>query len=145
MPSRTVYRIEPGEAGHWVVLDEANQPLFVGQDFRTPREAAAAVRDLAASKGVKAMSAVGERGQPRQVLVEGDLRDIAPVLVRITLTVSPEMDDLIDNLADELRTSKGDAILTGIRLLKLAADARREGKRLAIIDDETETEQDVVF
>lgn len=58
----------------------------------------------------------------------------------ITITVSPEIDALIDNMAEELGVPKGGAIGKGIGLLKIALDARREGKKLMVVDDEFEEE-----
>jgi len=63
--------------------------------------------------------------------------------VKVTLEMSPQLDADLDNLAEELGVTKGGAVLKGIGLLKIALEAKREGKRVAIIDDRDDSEQEI--
>lgn len=47
-------------------------------------------------------------------------------------------------LANELDGDRGLALMKGLILLRIALDAKREGKRLAVIDDRAGIEEDVV-
>jgi hypothetical protein len=59
------------------------------------------------------------------------------------LNIWPELNDLIDNLADEIGVTKGEAIVKAISLLRIAVEAEREGKTLVLVDDATGEEVEI--
>ncbi len=59
------------------------------------------------------------------------------------LTVSPETNEEIERLAREIRGSKEDVFATALALLKLAVNARNEGKRVAIVDRENHIDTEI--
>jgi len=63
--------------------------------------------------------------------------------VELTLTIWPELDDMLDNMADELRVTKGEAIVKALGLLRIALDAKRDGRKLVVVDDRTGAEEEV--
>lgn len=71
----------------------------------------------------------------------------APVAtpMRIIVDVSPDLDAIIDNMADELDESKSTTILRALALLKTALEAKRKGERLVIVNDAENVERDLVF
>lgn len=65
--------------------------------------------------------------------------------VNVTLEMSPQLNDALDNMAEELGVPKGEAVLKAFSLLKIALEARQEGKRLTIVDDRDDSEQDITL
>jgi hypothetical protein len=63
--------------------------------------------------------------------------------VELTLTIWPELDDMLDNMADELGVTKGEAIVKALGLLRIALDAKRDGRKLVVVDDRTGEEEEV--
>ncbi len=144
MPSSSVFQIVPGEGGHWTVKDRWNQHVFPGKDFRTPNEAQGALAELAKSRGIGWDVVYNTEGRPEMVIMGGERRAESshPVVV-LRLTISPELDAILDNMAEEVHGSKGDAILKALALFKIALDAKKEGKRIGILDDELNVEQEI--
>ena len=62
--------------------------------------------------------------------------------VSLTLDLSPEVNALLDNLANQIHGTKGDVLRKAVGLFKLSMDARRKGLRVGTIgpDQELETE-----
>jgi len=54
--------------------------------------------------------------------------------VRLSLDVSPELNHLLEELADQTGTTKSDVLRKAIALMDVAVDAKREGKRVYISD-----------
>ncbi|CAN5901312.1 hypothetical protein BH23PLA1_BH23PLA1_23590 [soil metagenome] len=54
--------------------------------------------------------------------------------VLLTLNLTLEVDEMMEELADRIGGSKGDVFRKAIGLLKLASDARAEGKRVGIVE-----------
>jgi hypothetical protein len=54
--------------------------------------------------------------------------------VRLSLDVSTELNNLLQELADETGTTKSDVLRKAIALMDVAVDAKREGKRVFISD-----------
>ena len=63
----------------------------------------------------------------------------------LRLSITPELDALIDNMADDLGLTKGDTILEALGLLKIALDARQEGKRIGILDENFDVDQEITL
>jgi len=54
--------------------------------------------------------------------------------VRLTLDVSPDTNEIIEELADAIGGTKSEVLRRAIALMKFVADARSEGKRFGIAD-----------
>ena len=65
--------------------------------------------------------------------------------VVLRLSITAELDAILDNMADDLGLSKGDTILKALGLLKIAVDARQEGKRIGILDENLDVEQEITL
>ena len=77
----------------------------------------------------------------RELVQGGPSDEVHPVTLPIR--VSPELLDILHGLAADYRISTEGAVLLAIGLLKIARDARREGKRLAIVDADGEIDQEI--
>jgi len=120
--------------------------MFAEREFRTPYEAFTAVQGWAEANGMSAEITSGQGTSNQQVeLKKRSRREPRWLPVTLTLSISPELDDLLDNMADEMGVPKGEAILKAIGLLKIALDAKREGKGIGILDDELDVEQEITI
>ena len=145
MPS-TTYLITPGSAGHWAVFDPKGRELFAEREFRTPLQAFTALQGWAEANGMSAEITSGQGTSNQQVQLKKRLRfPESERSVTLTLTISPELDTLLDNMSEELGVPKGEAILKAFGLLKIALEARREGKGIGILDDELDVEQEITI
>lgn len=54
--------------------------------------------------------------------------------VRLSLDVSVELNELLEELAEETGSTKSDVLRKAIALMDVAVDARREGKRVFVLD-----------
>ena len=54
--------------------------------------------------------------------------------VRLTVDVSPELNETLDQLADNAHLSRSEILRRAIALMKVAAQARENGQKLALID-----------
>jgi hypothetical protein len=61
----------------------------------------------------------------------------------ITLTSTPGYFAMLDEVSGRLGVDWGTTSLRAIALLKTAMDARDEGKRVAILDDSDNSEQEI--
>lgn len=52
--------------------------------------------------------------------------------VRLSLDISPELNDLLEGLAATTGTTKSDVLRRAITLMEVAVDAKRQGKRIGI-------------
>lgn len=56
--------------------------------------------------------------------------------IRLTLEVTDELNNRLDELAGELGGSKSDVFRKAIALVEVALDAKRRGARIAVVDDD---------
>ncbi len=54
--------------------------------------------------------------------------------VRLSLEVSPELNDKLDELSDKIHGSKSDVLRRAVALMDIAVRARDEGHKLGIAD-----------
>jgi hypothetical protein len=54
-------------------------------------------------------------------------------VVRLSLEVTPEVNELLISLANQSATSKSDLLRRAISLMEVAINAKRKGQRLAIL------------
>jgi predicted DNA-binding protein len=62
----------------------------------------------------------------------------------MVLGVSGEMEERIEELAHRTGDTKAEVLNKAIGLYKLASDAARSGKRVVIVDDERDEENEIV-
>jgi hypothetical protein len=132
------FKVIKGDDGRWKVEDLGHEEAFFGNKFATKDEAIDAFRKHLAGEG-RSMSVLHHRDGWSEVIT----RPQAKSTVTLTLTVWPELNDLLDNLADELGVTKGDAVVKAINLLKIAVDARKAGQKLLVVDDATGEEEEI--
>jgi hypothetical protein len=140
------YRIVPGPTGDWRVVDPSDREVFAGQGFSTANEAGNALVDLATQEGLDCLMMTDRR---RHIMREAIIGEAAKQFMEegcvvLSLNVSQELDANLDNMGEELGVPKGETILKALSLLKVAMDAKREGKRVAILDDRDDSEQEIV-
>jgi hypothetical protein len=56
--------------------------------------------------------------------------------VSLEVTVSPALHHELETLDEDLHATEGDALAKAVALLRLAVDARKQGKRVAILDED---------
>jgi|ERR671924_832125 hypothetical protein len=59
--------------------------------------------------------------------------------IRISLDVTPQMKQIIDQLAEQLGTSQADVLRRAVGLLKVIKDAQARGEQPALIDEQSRT------
>lgn len=129
------------EGDRWKVRDLRGAPFLFTEDFPSERAAEDAVRRRFGAEGME-VSTIQEREGSFMVSTRPAIG--APKEgVTLTLTIWPELNDLLDNLADEIGVPKGEAVVKAINLLKIAVEARREGKKLIVLDDATGEEEEI--
>ena len=62
----------------------------------------------------------------------------------LLLGLSEEMNSTLEDLAHRTDDTKADILNKAVGLYKLASDATREGKRVVIVDDNQEQENEIV-
>jgi hypothetical protein len=63
--------------------------------------------------------------------------------VSLVLKISPEMDDAIDRMADDLSVSRADVLVQAMALFQMTLNAKKEGKRICITDDDLNVETEI--
>jgi len=64
--------------------------------------------------------------------------------VRMNLQVSPEINELLEKIADETGSNRSEVIRRALALMKVAHDARQRGKRLGLVSDPDKLETEIV-
>ncbi len=148
MPKAT-YRIAKGDVSPWVIIGPGGSHVLSGEDFRTDREAVAALRGMFAREGVRMETVETPEGLVANVTYPpGAVQPTLPrsgdrPVVTFQVRASAELARIVHDLAATYDTTPEGAILRAIGLLKVAADARRDGKGLAIVDDELNVDQEI--
>lgn len=65
-------------------------------------------------------------------------------MVRINLTVSRDLDDMLTQVAEEEGCTRLRAMQTGFALLKVCRDAVRAGKHVGLVADPSRLETEIV-
>lgn len=52
--------------------------------------------------------------------------------VKLTLELAPEVNEILESLAEMMHTNKSDVLRRGIALLKVAAQAKQDGQKLGV-------------
>lgn len=64
--------------------------------------------------------------------------------IRFSLIVSPELNELLEDLARAGQTTKTDVLRRAIGLFDIAIEARRNNKHLGILDQDNNLEAEIV-
>jgi predicted transcriptional regulator len=64
--------------------------------------------------------------------------------VRMNLQVSAELNDVLDKIADDTGSNRSDVIRQALALMKVAHEAKLNGKRLGLVSDPTKLETEIV-
>ena len=64
--------------------------------------------------------------------------------VRLTVDVSPELNETLDQLADNAHLTKSEILRRAIALMKVAAQAHEKGQKLALIDKDQQGMTEIV-
>lgn len=64
--------------------------------------------------------------------------------VRLSLVVSPELNDRLEELASAGHITKSDVLRRAIALFDVAAEAKKNHKRLGILDQNKQLENEIV-
>jgi metal-responsive CopG/Arc/MetJ family transcriptional regulator len=65
-------------------------------------------------------------------------------MIRLSVDVSPELYEIIDKIAQETHTSKSELFRKAIALINVAFEAKRQGERLGIVDQDRKLVQEIV-
>lgn len=64
--------------------------------------------------------------------------------IRVTLDMSPDLNQLLDELARAQHTSKAEVLRRGIAMMKFAQQEREKGRRIGSADPDQELATEVV-
>lgn len=64
--------------------------------------------------------------------------------VRMNLQVSPEMNSMIDDIAGTTGSNRSDVIRQAIALMKIAHDAKQQGKHFGIVANAAKLDTEIV-
>jgi metal-responsive CopG/Arc/MetJ family transcriptional regulator len=69
---------------------------------------------------------------------------VANEKVRMNLQVSAELNDVLDKIADDTGSNRSEVIRQALALMKVAHEAKQNGKRLGIVSDPGKLETEIV-
>lgn len=64
--------------------------------------------------------------------------------IRMNLQVSSELSDVLDKIAGETGSNRSDVIRQALALMKVAHEAKQNGKRLGLVTDPAKLETEIV-
>ena len=64
--------------------------------------------------------------------------------VKLSLFVSPQLNETLESMAQESGTTKSDILRKAIALLEVASDARKEGKGIGIVTKDRQVVTEIV-
>lgn len=64
--------------------------------------------------------------------------------IRLSLDVSPELNNLLDKMAQKIHTSKGDVLRRSIALMEIAVNEREKGNHVGILNQEQQLVTEIV-
>jgi hypothetical protein len=67
-----------------------------------------------------------------------------PEVIRLNLVISPELNDLLQHLADTSHSTKAQLLRKAIALFDIAVDAKDKNKRLGIFNAENQIECEII-
>jgi hypothetical protein len=76
--------------------------------------------------------------------VEAESRVETRGKVRLSLDVSPQLNNLLERLSDELGVTKSEVLRKAVVLMKVAVDAHNQGKKLGIAERDQPLTSEIV-
>ena len=64
--------------------------------------------------------------------------------VKLSLELSRELDEMLQQMADESATTKSEILRRALALAKVAHNARKENRHLGIVDDPKKLDREIV-
>lgn len=64
--------------------------------------------------------------------------------IRLTVDVSPELNQTLDQLASNTHLTKSEVLRRAIALMKVAAQAQEKGQKLALIDQDQPAATEII-
>ena len=64
--------------------------------------------------------------------------------IRLSLDVTPELNELLESIASDLHASKADVLRKAIVLMEVAHDAKRKGKHFGVSKSREDLETEIV-
>jgi len=64
--------------------------------------------------------------------------------VRLSLQLSPELNSLLESIAEDSFSTKTDVIRQGLALIDIAHRAKREGKHIGLVKDPSKLDTEIV-
>lgn len=65
-------------------------------------------------------------------------------MVRLNITISDDLAQVLDRMADESQQSKSEVFRKALTLFEAARDGKRDGKKLALIDRDGHVATEIV-
>lgn len=124
------YQVVPGESGFLAVLDETGRIISEGQDLRSNHEATKFAQDHGKERGLVVSIAAHSQADPGRF--------------PLNLSVSEETIRILGEVSNLLGMPRQDVISKGIMLMKVAAEANRDGKAFGIASSPDSLEIEIV-
>jgi hypothetical protein len=64
--------------------------------------------------------------------------------IRMNFQVSPELNEVLDKIADDTGASRSDVIRQALALMKVAHEAKLNGKRMGFVTDPSKLDTEIV-
>ena len=65
-------------------------------------------------------------------------------MVRMSLHISPELNDELEHMSEEAHASKSDILRKAIALMKVALETKKSGKKLAVVNENKELVSEII-
>ena len=65
-------------------------------------------------------------------------------VVKMSLHVSPEMNDIIEEMSEEMHASKSDVLRKSIALMKVALDNKKKGYNIGVVNKDKQLINEIV-
>lgn len=142
MASPATYRVVPAQGARFMIMRDDGTAILANRDFPSETVAVEALSELARENDQELAVIYRPDGKIDRVEMR-DRRRQPRLDVKLTLTIWPELDAMIDEMATDLEIAKGEVIVKALGLLKIALDAKKVGKKLIILDEKADEEEEI--
>lgn len=125
-----------------MIMRDDGTAILANRDFPSETVAVEALSELARENDQELAVIYRPDGKIDRVEMR-DRRRQPRLDVKLTLTIWPELDAMIDEMATDLEIAKGEVIVKALGLLKIALDAKKVGKKLIILDEKADEEEEI--
>lgn len=81
---------------------------------------------------------------PGSVYIVPGRTSVIPKKVKLSLELSRELDQMLQEIAEESATTKSEVLRRALALAEIAHDARREKRFLGLVDDRRKLDTEIV-